>query len=88
MLTLGMIGGVISLLVFGATTGEPTNGAIELPAWTTLLAPDWSAEAAMADKGLDSTGDEIGAAKLLPVNGLNGLTPVIAPTKVDGELLV
>ncbi len=42
----------------------------------------------MADKGLDSTGDEIGAAKLLPVKGLNGLTPVIAPTKADGELLV
>jgi hypothetical protein len=30
----------------------------------------------------------MGAAKLLPVNGLNELTPVIDPTKLRGALLV
>ena len=78
---------MISLFALGATAAPGEKGVTTVVGITTPVAvgaPD--AESTLG--GLTSTVEEMGAAKLLPVNGLNELTPVIDPTKLRGALLV
>ncbi len=82
-----MTGGVISLFALGVTAARGAKGVMTVVGITTPVAvgaPDDES----TPGGLTSTIEEMGAAKLLPVNGLNELTPVIDPTRLRGTLLV
>ncbi len=81
MLTFGITGGVISLLALGATAARGVKGVMTVAGITTPVAAG-APDAENTEGGLTSTVEEMGAAKLLPVNGLKGLTPVTDPTRL------
>ena len=76
-MSLGITGGASSSASLGAGDAGTTNGATAVRTGVGLSAPCPDAK---ADKGLTSNEAESGAARLFPVKGLNGLTPVMALT--------
>ncbi len=80
-----MTGGASSSASLGAAAGGTTKGATVVTSGAGFAGP---CPAASADTGLASVDADSGAAKLLPVKGLCGLTPVIALTKAGGVAMV
>ena len=66
------------MLAFGAAAGGRVVGVTTVAGMTTP--PPWAELAELSEGGFDSAEADTGAARLLPVSGLKGLTPVIAPT--------